>query len=86
MQHLRQQLSLHSVPKMQERLLLRFFLIPVTDICPHRCSAIIDMDNKQAIELINQIIKSLKYGNINIVIQDGKVVQIDKTEKMRIKN
>ncbi len=44
------------------------------------------MDNKQAIELIYQLVKSLKYGNINIVIQDGKVVQIDKTEKIRVKD
>lgn len=65
---------------------MRFFLIPVTDICPHRCSAIIDMDDKQAIELIAQLVKSLKYGNINIVIQDGKVVQIEKTEKIRVKD
>lgn len=65
---------------------MRFFLIPVTDICPHRCSVIIDMDNKQTIELIDQLVKSLKYGNINIVIQDGKVVQIEKTEKIRVKD
>lgn len=77
---------MHSVLKMQERLLLHFFLIQATGICLHRCSAITDMDNKQAIELIYQLVKSLKYGNINIVIQDGKVVQIDKTEKIRVKD
>ena len=44
------------------------------------------MDNKQTIELIDQLVKSLKYGNINIVIQDGKVVQIEKTEKIRVKD
>lgn len=66
--------------------MLRFSLIQATDICPHRCSAITDMDNKQAVELIEQLVKSLKYGNINIVIQDRKVVQIEKTEKIRVKD
>lgn len=46
-QHLRQQLSLHSVRKMKERLLSYFFRIQVTDIYQHRCLAITDMDNKR---------------------------------------
>ena len=29
-------------------------------------------------------IESIKYGSINIIIQDGKIVQIDKNEKIRI--
>lgn len=29
-------------------------------------------------------IKSVKYGSIQITIHDGKVVQIDKTEKLRL--
>jgi len=37
-------------------------------------------------ELLHEIqsaIKSIRYGHVQIVIQDSKVVQIDKTEKVR---
>lgn len=29
-------------------------------------------------------IKSIKYGDVQIIIQNSKVVQIDKTEKIRL--
>lgn len=32
-----------------------------------------------------ELIKTVKYGSITLVIQDGRVVQIDKNEKMRLK-
>lgn len=35
-------------------------------------------------ELINQYIKEIKFGNITLIIQDGKVIQVDKTEKIRL--
>jgi hypothetical protein len=38
------------------------------------------------LEVISEMIRHIKYGSITIVIQDGKVIQIDKTEKQRIKN
>ena len=33
---------------------------------------------------IKDYIESIKYGSINIVIQDGKIIQIDKSEKIRL--
>ena len=33
---------------------------------------------------IKEFIETIKYGSVNIVIQDGKIVQIDKSEKIRI--
>ena len=33
--------------------------------------------------IITDLLIDIKYGNIQITIQDGKVVQIDKTEKFR---
>ncbi len=33
---------------------------------------------------IQSAIKSIRYGYVQIVIQDSKVVQIDKTEKVRL--
>lgn len=32
-----------------------------------------------------ELIKTVKYGSITLVIQDGRVVQIVKNEKMRLK-
>ncbi|MDA8233678.1 MAG: YezD family protein [Clostridia bacterium] len=41
-----------------------------------------DLDD---IEHVIEAIKSMKYGNITIVVQDSKIVQIDKTEKIRLR-
>lgn len=38
-------------------------------------------------EIVEQIVKaisSVRYGHVQIVIQDSRVVQIDKTEKVRL--
>lgn len=32
-----------------------------------------------------EMLKSVKYGSVTIIIQDGRVIQIDKNEKMRLK-
>ena len=32
-----------------------------------------------------EIVKTVKYGSVTLVIQDGKIVQIEKNEKMRLK-
>lgn len=33
---------------------------------------------------IVEAIKSLRHGYVQIIVQDGKVVQIDRTEKIRV--
>lgn len=33
---------------------------------------------------IKHYIESIKYGSVNIIIQDGKIIQIDKSEKIRL--
>lgn len=38
------------------------------------------------IQMIHNLINSIQYGTISIVVQDGKIVQVDKTEKYRVKN
>lgn len=35
-------------------------------------------------EKIEELLQNMKYGNITIIVQDGKIIQIDKTEKHRI--
>ncbi len=32
-----------------------------------------------------ELIKTIKYGSVTLVIQDGRVVQIDRNEKVRLK-
>lgn len=40
---------------------------------------------KAHIETISTLLQNMKYGNITIIVQDGKIIQIDKTEKYRLK-
>ena len=35
---------------------------------------------------LEELLSDMKYGSITLIIQDGKIVQIDKTEKYRIKD
>jgi hypothetical protein len=37
------------------------------------------------IEEIREAVESIRYGVVQLIIQDGHVVQIDKTEKIRLK-
>lgn len=43
-------------------------------------------DEKAYLMEVERHVKDMKYGSVTLVIQDGKVIQIDKTEKIRIKN
>ena len=36
------------------------------------------------LEEIRKAILSLRFGNVQVIVQDGRVVQIDKTEKIRL--
>lgn len=35
---------------------------------------------------LEELLKNMEYGSITLIIQDGKIVQIDKTEKIRVKD
>ncbi len=37
------------------------------------------------IKTLLELIKSVKYGSITLIIQDGVVVQLDKNEKIRLR-
>lgn len=48
------------------------------------------MENKRKLkdahlETLEKLLNDMKFGNITLIVQDGKIVQIDKTEKYRIK-
>ena len=36
------------------------------------------------LEAIQEAVKSIRYGVVQLIIQDGRVIQIDKTEKIRL--
>lgn len=41
--------------------------------------------SRQDIEKLFEMAKSLKYGSITLVFQDGNLIQLEKNEKVRIK-
>jgi hypothetical protein len=45
-----------------------------------------DMVGDDYLSIVGEIIKNINYGTITVVIQDGKIVQIEKNEKIRVKN
>jgi hypothetical protein len=36
------------------------------------------------IEAIQEAVESIRYGVVQLIIQDGRIVQIDKTERIRL--
>lgn len=38
------------------------------------------------LQRVKELVESIQYGSIQIIVQDGRVVQIDKTEKYRVKS
>lgn len=38
------------------------------------------------VSALEEMLSGMQYGSITLIVQDGKIVQIDKTEKRRIKD
>lgn len=38
------------------------------------------------LETVEEMIRNIQFGSVTIIVQDGKVVQIEKLEKHRIKD
>ena len=45
----------------------------------------ISLEIKAAMEEIEKILKQIKYGSITLVVQDGRIIQIERVEKIRMK-
>ena len=43
-----------------------------------------DITESELSTLLEALVEEVRYGNITLIIQDGKIIQIDKTEKIRI--
>jgi hypothetical protein len=48
---------------------------------PRRSAAELD----EALEHIRQALRGLEYGEISVIVQDGLVIQIERTEKKRLR-
>lgn len=40
--------------------------------------------NRELERLVREALLSIRFGSISLVVQDGRVVQVDKSEKIRI--
>jgi len=38
------------------------------------------------LKIVDEMIRNIQFGSVTIIVQDGKVVQIEKLEKHRIKD
>ena len=45
-----------------------------------------EIKKESYLEMINTLVKDMKYGTFTVIVQDGKVIQIDKTDKIRLKS
>lgn len=41
-------------------------------------------NDEKYLEEVRKSVNQIKYGSITLIVQDGKVIQIDKTEKKRL--
>jgi hypothetical protein len=44
----------------------------------------VDAADQKTIEAIWKAVSGIRYGVVQVVIQDGRIVQIEKTEKIRL--
>lgn len=42
-------------------------------------------ERDQELTSIREALRGLRYGSVNIIVQDGVIVQIDRTEKRRVR-
>lgn len=43
-------------------------------------------EKKELFEVLENMLKTLKFGSITLVVQDGRIVQIEKSEKVRLQS
>ena len=43
-----------------------------------------DLWNKELERLVRDTLQSIRFGTVTLVIQDGRVIQVEKSEKIRL--
>jgi len=46
----------------------------------------LEQELRSSLEQIGGALRGLKFGSVNVIVQDGVVIQIDRTEKVRFRN
>jgi hypothetical protein len=46
----------------------------------------LEQELQTSLEQIGGALRGLQFGNVNVIVQDGVVIQIDRTEKLRLRN
>jgi len=46
----------------------------------------LEQELQSSLEQIGGALRGLKFGSVNVIVQDGFVIQIDRTEKVRLRN
>ena len=47
-------------------------------------SPVIDKWNADLEKLVREALRTIRFGSVTLVVQDGLVIQVDKSEKMRL--
>jgi hypothetical protein len=60
----------------------------VKDSTPQEQTAVTERRDgiEDALEQVRMLLRRLRYGSVNVIVQDGVVVQIDCTEKRRLRS
>jgi hypothetical protein len=45
----------------------------------------LEQELRSSLDQIGNALRGLKFGSVNVIVQDGVVVQIDRTEKLRLR-
>jgi hypothetical protein len=56
-----------------------------TSYSPKTPAAEQDASTDDALNQIRESLRGLRFGSVNIIVQDGVVIQIDRTEKRRLR-
>ncbi|MBE3581277.1 MAG: YezD family protein [Thermoanaerobacteraceae bacterium] len=58
--------------------------MPQEPITETRCQAGLSIREQKVLGEVLKALRQVRYGSITIIIQDGRIVQIDYTEKVRL--
>jgi hypothetical protein len=44
-----------------------------------------NLQHGEVFDIVTRLLNSIRYGSITLVIQDGRIIQVDSQEKIRLK-
>lgn len=53
-------------------------------VAQNRVSPLREENEKKALALVREAIRAIRFGVVTVILQDGLVVQVERTEKQRI--